>query len=330
MRGHWATDVGSRTGPLRHEAFLYASDAEYLAGAMAFVHEGLASDEVVVVAVAPDRSDLLRDALGTTADLVHWADVTTVGRNPARLIAAWHQFIDDHVRPGQRLRGIGQPVWPGRTAAELVECHRHEALANISFADSPAWLLCPYDTAALDAAVIDDVYRSHPEIVRSGLRWANDGYLGADRIRAMVANDSDAGGPLPEPDLATVVGGIGEMAVEPSALDDVRRFVAHRAAAAGLSALRVDELVVAVSELATNSVTHGGGRGALRTWTDGDSVVVEVRDAGHVRDPLAGRRRPTPGGRHGRGLWMVNELCDLVQLRSSRAGTTVRVHLRLR
>jgi anti-sigma regulatory factor (Ser/Thr protein kinase) len=325
VRAHWATDVGSRTGPLRHEAFLYAGDAEYLAGAMAFVHQGLASDEVVVVAVTPDRSDLLRGALGPTAGLVHWADVTTVGRNPARLIAAWHQFIDDNVRPGQRLRGIGQPVWPGRTAAELVECHRHEALANLSFANSPAWLLCPYDTAALDAAVIDDVYRSHPEIVRSGLRWANDGYMGADAIRAMVATGAD--GPLPEPDPAVTV---AEMAIEPSGLDEVRRFVARHAAAAGLSALKVDELVVAVSELATNSITHGGGRGALRTWADGGSVVAEVRDGGHVRDPLAGRRPPAPDQRCGRGLWMVNELCDLVQLRSSRAGTTVRVHLHLR
>jgi len=314
------TDVGSRTGPLRHEAFLYAGDAEYLAGATAFVHAGLASDEVVVVAVTPDRSDLLRDALGPTAGLVHWADVTDVGRNPTRLIAAWHQFIDENVRPGQRLRGIGQPVWPGRTPAELLECHRHEALANLSFATSPAWLLCPYDTAAFEPAVIDDVYRSHPEIVRSGLRWANDGYMGAERVRTML----DA--PLPEPDGAAV----GEMAIEPSGLDAARWFVARRAAAAGLSAQRVDELVVAVSELATNSIKHGGGRGVLRTWTEGGSVVVEVRDAGHITDSLAGRRRPAPDQRDGRGLWMVNELCDLVQLRSSRAGTTVRVHLNLR
>jgi anti-sigma regulatory factor (Ser/Thr protein kinase) len=322
VTAHWATDVG-RTGPLRHEAFLYASDAEYMAGATAFVHGGLASDEVVVVAVTPDRTELLRDALGSTAELVHWADVTAVGRNPARLIAAWHQFIDDNVRPGQRLRGIGQPVWPGRTPAELAECHRHEALANLSFANSPAWLLCPYDTAALDASVIDDVYRTHPGIVRSGLRWANDGYLGPDRIRTMPE------APLPEPGTCGPVA-VAEMAIEPSGLDEVRSFVARRGAAAGLSAQRVDELVVAVSELATNSITHGGGRGTLRTWTDGDSMVAEVRDAGYIDDPLAGRRRPTPKRqRQGRGLWMVNELCDLVQLRSSRAGTTVRVHLRL-
>jgi anti-sigma regulatory factor (Ser/Thr protein kinase) len=31
----------------------------------------------------------------------------------------------------------------------------------------------------------------------------------------------------------------------------------------------------------------------------------------------------------GRGLWLINQLCDLVQLRSSPEGTSVRMSMRL-
>lgn len=314
-----AGTVDRRNGPLRHEALLYADDAEYLAGTTAFVHEGLARGEIVVAAVTPDRGDLLREALGSAAARVRWADVTQVARNPARLIAAWHRFVDDNLAPGQRLRGIGQPVWPGRSEDELVECHHHEALANVSFADTPAWLLCPYDTSALDPAVIDRAYRSHPGIARRGERSASEAYAGAEEARATLL------APLPEPDEAP-----HDIAIERTRLRDVRRFVAEHGTAAGLDAERVEALVLVANELATNSLRHGGGRGVLRAWSAGDTVVTEVRDAGRIDEPLVGRRHPPRGQRHGRGLWLVNELCDLVQLRSSDAGTTVRVHLRRR
>ena len=58
-------------------------------------------------------------------------------------------------------------------------------------------------------------------------------------------------------------------------------------------------------------------------------MVCEVRDRGRIEEPLVGRRRPEPGARGGHGLWMANQLCDLVQLRSRRSGTSVRLHMRL-
>ncbi|MBA3233977.1 MAG: MEDS domain-containing protein [Propionibacteriales bacterium] len=73
---------------------------------------------------------------------------------------------------GVRVRGIGEPVWPGRTAAELVEAQCHEALLNVAFADSGRWdLLCPYDIQALPDDVIAEALRSHPH-VRSRLHMA--------------------------------------------------------------------------------------------------------------------------------------------------------------
>ena len=103
--------------------------------------------------------------------------------------------------------------------------------------------------------------------------------------------------------------------------------MARRAAAAGLDAARTADLVLAVDEVATNSLRHGGGRGTLRIWQDADALVCEVRDAGRIEDPLAGRVRPPLDRDGGRGLWLVNQLCDLVQLRTLPTGAVVRLHV---
>jgi len=86
--------------------------------------------------------------------------------------------------------------------------------------------------------------------------------------------------------------------------------------------------VMAVNEAATNSLQHGGGSGTLRTWSEVDRVVCEVADRGRFAAPLAGRVRPGSDTAPGRGLWLANQLCDLVQVRTSRHGTTVRLHMR--
>ena len=90
-----------------------------------------------------------------------------------------------------------------------------------------------------------------------------------------------------------------------------------------------EELVLAVHEVATNSVRHGGGVGMLRLWRTSDTLVCEVQDAGHIRDPLTARRRPGGEARESRGLWIADQICDLVEIASSPRGSQVRIHKRL-
>ena len=94
-----------------------------------------------------------------------------VGANPARLIPAWQQYIDARSASGRSVRGLGEPVWAGRSEAELVECQRHESLLNLAFADVEGIsMLCPYDTAALGDDVVAAAHRSHSAIVECGAR----------------------------------------------------------------------------------------------------------------------------------------------------------------
>jgi anti-sigma regulatory factor (Ser/Thr protein kinase) len=113
-----------------------------------------------------------------------------------------------------------------------------------------------------------------------------------------------------------------------ASLRDVRRVVAREAARAQLSDVRREDLVLAVDELASNSVMHAGGQGTLRVWQSDSAIVCEVRDQGHISDPLVGLRPPTPEQIAGRGLWVVSHLCDRVHICSAPGCTTVRVQMR--
>ena len=129
-------------------------------------------------------------------------------------------------------------------------------------------------------------------------------------------------GVLPEPSRAPE-----ELRFTRGSLAELRAFVARLASAARVGAERRENLQLAVNELASNSVTHGGGEGRLRVWTEPGALVCEVSDSGHIEEPLVGRVHPATDRPSGRGLWLVNHLCDLVQIRSSPQGSVVRVYM---
>jgi len=85
-----------------------------------------------------------------------------------------------------------------------------------------------------------------------------------------------------------------------------------------------DDLILAVDELAANSVRHGGGHGTLRLWADMEGVVAEVADQGWIRDPDAGARLPAVDQPDGRGLWIANALAEQLQIVTGPDGTVVR------
>lgn len=115
-----------------------------------------------------------------------------------------------------------------------------------------------------------------------------------------------------------------------SDLSQVRALVLRQARQAGLTEGRANDLVLAVSEVAANTLRHTRSPGILAIWHDEDEVICEVRDEGTITDPLVGRRKPPPGASGGHGLWLVRQVCDLVELTSDASGTTIRMHMALR
>ncbi|HEV2981159.1 MAG TPA: sensor histidine kinase, partial [Solirubrobacteraceae bacterium] len=296
---------------------LYAGDEEFLDATVGAIEHALEALQPVLVAVAQDKAALLRAALGPRAEWVTFADAVALGRNPARIIPAWARFLRDSAPGGEPALGIGEPVWPGRTGAELTECDRHEWLLNLVFAHVQPWrLLCTYDGERLDEEVLVSARRSHPLHLCGGGWEANDAYRDPDWAALVF------GGRLAPPR-----GGVTELPFSLEHLGDVRGMVRRAATGAQLTPERSEQLVLAASELAANSVQYGGGGGSARVWRQDGALLCEVSDHGRMHSALAGRVQPRPDQLRGRGLWLVNQLCDLVQIRSGERGTAVRVSM---
>jgi len=301
----------------RHEALFYAGEDDFLAGTVPFIVEGVTRDEPVLVVVSAPKIEALRRALNGAADRVQFADMAEVGRNPARIIPAWRDFVDENGGGTRRLRGIGEPISAERDEAELAECHRHESLLNLAFADSGDWsLLCPYDTASLPRDVVDEAQRTHPFVFDGGA------HRPSPVARDVAAISAPFDDPLPDPP-ADIPGFV----FDGGGLAALRLLVRQAGAEARLAASRITDLVLAANEIASNSIRHGDGAGIFKVWIDDRAVVCDIRDGGQIHEPLIGRRRPAASQIGGRGLWLVNQLCELVQIRSSTAGTIVRLHV---
>lgn len=295
----------------QHEALIYEGPDQYLEGTVPFLRAGLEAGEPAMVAVGRSQRELLEGELGD-ADDVRFADMEKLGRNPAWIIPFWREFVDE--ARGRPVRGIGEAVWAARSRSALDECQRHEALLNVAFDPGSSWsLLCPYDAGSLGDEVLEVVACSHPHIHLEGR---------VERSGSFDPHLNAFAGELPPPAATpeTLAFGVAQ-------LGEVRSRVAAAAEAAGMDSMAVADLVTATSELAANSVMHGGGSGTLRLWHEDSRLLAEVEDRGRIEEPLVGRLRPSISQEGGRGLWLANQLCDLVQIRSGEGGTTVRLHL---
>src|SRR5581483_4126242 len=87
------------------------------------------------------------------------------------------------------------------------------------------------------------------------------------------------------------------------------RAVVHRyARQAGLPETRAIDLVLAVSEVAANTIRHAKSPGSLKIWYDATEIVCQIHDEGRIGDPLAGQRRPSLEAMGGHGLWIVHQV----------------------
>lgn len=309
MRAMACAEERAQTG-FEHQAVFYRGLGGLVAAVVPFVREGVERAEPVLVALLPERVAAVREALGAEASGVRFVDMAELGGNPACIIPEWRRFLDEVGHRGP-VRGVGEPLWSGRRDAEVEEASLHEALLNVAFDGGPAWqLVCPYDIAALPPEVIEEAARNHPVRVGAEVSTTYDGHGNAlARFGSRLP---------PAPRTADEVTFVGQD------LAGLRGVVARLAGQAGLGEDVIDDLVLAAHELATNSVIHGGGRGVLRAWTEPGAFVAEIEDDGVIEDPLVGRGLLQDLAENGRGIWMANQLCDLVQVRSGEAGTTVR------
>lgn len=299
----------------RHEAFLWNGRADFVDGLLPFVEEGVDAGEAVMVAAVPTHAEWLVKGLGRKASKVQFVDVTRLGRNPARIIPACQQFLQHSSGYGRPARAVGEPIWEGRPPEELLECQLHEALMNLAVDPKlPFWVLCPYDAGSLDSDVLAEASRSHPVLATTESYQGSHSYRGQDHAQAMFAAE------LPAMERPAI-----EIEVTRTSLPTTVTTATLRAAYANFGSTEVVGFTQAVRRLAEDSLRRGARQVTLRMWERHQALICELADATWIDDLLVGRRAEV--GEHD-PVWLANQVCDLVQVRSSVRGTTIRLHLR--
>ncbi|GAA3232756.1 sensor histidine kinase [Actinocorallia longicatena] len=301
-----------------HFALPYEDDAQFFGTALPFLAEGAARGDTMFAVTSPRKRELLAAELG---DAVQMLDQAVFYEHPMRIIAKVLGQWEEGAAEGRGLRILGEPHWAEWGRLEILEWQRLEALVNLVFAGTDASFMCPYDLENLPLEILEAARRTHPVSAHGRFRRENPGYLEPETFSAMC--DRIPLAPAPESSTA--------MPVFSPDMRDLRALVAVHARQYGLSGGSLHQLLVAVTEVATNALRHGTPPIVLRLWPDGDELVCEVADEGHWEPEESagpGLVPPNPAktGENPRlGLWAVRMLCDIVQVRTGPTGTRIRI-----
>jgi len=298
-----------RSEKLRHGAFAYEGDDEYVARSLAFLKEGLEAGEGCVVAHTRDGIAMMRDALGRDAESVSFVDVGAVYTRPARALATYYGTLVRELRNAPSVRAVADlQIGPWRR--EWDEWVSYEAMTNLAYSHLPAWVVCTYDVNGVPDAVMDEMAGTHPEVLGDG--WRESGHFEDPRelVRRLTPE------PEPLPQLRSLAPG-GD-------LEQFRERLARELMMAKVPESTAVGMLVAGTEVAANAVRHGGGIEEVRVGAAAGRFVCEVIDRGvGFDDPAAGYLVPRAGT--GRGLWVARQLTWSLECFDSPRGFTVRL-----
>ncbi|MGW5364392.1 anti-sigma factor RsbA family regulatory protein [Actinopolymorpha pittospori] len=313
--------MGKGGESLVHEALLYADLPAFVQGALPFVLDGVRHGEPVLVAETPDKIEVLHSHLSDVdAPRVMFVDSTAEAKNPNRVIPDLiFPFLAKH--PHHHVRIICEWVWPERSRAAKLTAIQNEALTNLVDFLPATTMMCPYDISSLDPADIVSALRCHPTAVTGGgAPWTSHAFADPLTVASRCLE------PFPEP----VADYLTEIVIyHGTNVPLLLAFVAGHAAHNRMTRRRQEQLEEAITEIADNALRHAKGPSTVRLWAQEGAIICEVRDRGHVDDPLIGRRPADPDAEHGHGLLRVNALCDLVQISPQPSGTTIRLHMQV-
>ncbi len=299
---------------MAHEACLFGDEAELVDRCVPFITEGLeAGQPTVLYSTEPVREPLLA-ALGPDAQrLALVAPAEDLWQGGHQTLLAWDALQHEMNRRGRPWRVVGEPYWVG--SPEGTQWHRFEAICNDLWAALPCYVLCLHDRRALSEQVETDIRRTHPLLCTASGSVPSPDYLAPAEFISATEPPWTASPPSATSHI-------------PESPRHARDFAADRIRRAGLDG-RIDDVLLVVNELVTNSF-EAGGRPVVTTWATGDRLVVEVADDGQgVVTSMAGYIPPGIVHDSGRGLWLAWALSDDATVRSTPHGTSIRVFFRL-
>ncbi|HUA28220.1 MAG TPA: sensor histidine kinase [Streptosporangiaceae bacterium] len=323
--------IGASTGTFQHGVCVYDDDRQFLEAAVPFLAEGLALGEPTLAVTTPANLELMSAALGKRAGEVDYAESAFFGRRPPQRVAAFYRYWKTRAAARgransenggtaggpARVRVLAEPVWAGRSAREIAAWTRMESALNVVLAPASISMICPYDARTLGADIVADALCTHPAAI-TGERLSPSARYADPAAFAR----SHPGAPLAAPPAdAAAFAFDGDLRA-------LRRFISERAAEYGVEGDRADMLVLAVSEVGAYLKRRPPGGAVLRTWEQPGAVVCDFRQpGGSIDDPFLGLRPAELEPGDGDGLWLANQICDWMEIRSGADGCAVQLQV---
>jgi hypothetical protein len=315
--------VSHPVGAFQHWLCVYDDDQQLLQTAVPFLTEGLDLGEPVLAVATPANLELLGTALKDRGGDVDYADSAFFGRRPPQRLAALYRYwkgrgaARDGSQPARRVRILAEPMLAGRSSREVAAWTRMEAALNVTLAPTSITMTCLYDARTLGQDIVSGALATHPVQVAGAHRSPSAHY--ADPAAFVRSCDT---GPLPDPPAdAAAFEFDGD-------LRRLRRFIADRAAVHGVTADRADMLVLAVSEVGAYLKSRWPASATVRAWEQPGAVVCDFRQPGaSISDPFIGLRPAELVPGDGDGLWLTNQICDWMEIRSGAGGCTIQLQV---
>lgn len=297
-----------------HAVALYDSDESLRARVVPYLREGLDRGETVVAVVSDAAQRVLRSALSGDADRVQWRAGEVSYQRLGAMFEGFRQFLADQQAAGAGMRLLTQNDvggGPDRVGAYL----RNEAMTNEVYRPYGYPWACLYDRRAHTEETLRQVREVHPRLLEPGGR-------SIPSTAYVTPGDFVARGARPAP-----VPQVVELDVEltgPGELARLRRLLGSWADGHAVKGDDAHDVLIAVSEAATNALQHGAPPVRVQAFTDGGAARVRVHNPGSAAVfATAGYHHPNTAGGGGIGLWVARQLADVVTTHTDTAGTTV-------
>jgi anti-sigma regulatory factor (Ser/Thr protein kinase) len=299
------------TPEIRHDLFVYDTDGRFAAQVEQYLVAGIESDELVMMVASAPKLAILRDALGSDAELVSFVDSSEMYTRPETTLAAFDVAVRSSLELSEQGVRVYGEIPTCATTAEWKAWLTYEAIVNRVFVDHRVKVMCGYDARTVPEAIVRQAWKSHRVVLAETWQISPDYEEPETLVRSLA--------PAFEP-----LHGLRSLEIgEPQELHDR---LAAELATASVSGSRARDLLVAAREVLSNAERYGKGVTAVRIGQVGGHVVCEVTDAGFgFDDPLAGYVPPRPLSGDRAGLWIARQLTSRLELRSEPDGLTVRL-----
>ena len=300
------------TAGLRHEAFVYDSDDQFVRRMASFLEDGLADGAAAIAVTTRANWASLRDALGAAAERVSFTDRDACYVRPATAIASYETTLQHHLRSGAPSVRVIAEVQFGPTPQEWNEWTAYEAIANRAFAEHAAWIVCPYDARVLPEQVLDGAWHTHPQVLTDASQPSPHFDEPGQLVRSLTPDHQ----PL---------SGLRSLPLS-SDTEQFRERLAAELATAKVPRSSALNVLLAADEIVANSWQYASGPELVRVGVFDGAFVCEISDGGPgLDDPLAGYLPPRADQKRGAGLWIARQLVSRLELLPGAPGLTVRL-----